>query len=94
MMDDGSRLVAEIAAAAVPAGWICCAGLGLLCCSGREDAGAGARLPEAEVLATDVSAKRLAQMQARMRRYEYAERVKCGVVDAAGGRRMFVGSLI
>jgi 16S rRNA (cytosine967-C5)-methyltransferase len=42
-----------------------------------------ARLPEAEVLATDVSAKRLAQMQARMRRHAYAERVKCAVADAA-----------
>ena len=35
------------------------------------------------MLATDVSAKRLAQMQARLRRYAYAERVKCAVADAA-----------
>ena len=35
------------------------------------------------MLATDVSAKRLAQMQARMRRHAYAERVKCAVADAA-----------
>ena len=39
VMDDGSRLVAEIAAAAMPGAKT---GLGLLCCSGREDAGAGA----------------------------------------------------
>ena len=41
------------------------------------------RLPAAEVLATDVSAKRLAQTKARLRRYAYSERVKCSVVDAA-----------
>ncbi len=32
--------------------------------------------------ATDVSAKRLAQTGARMKRYAYADRVKCGVADA------------
>jgi 16S rRNA (cytosine967-C5)-methyltransferase len=84
MMDDGSRLVAEIAAAAVPAGldhvarvWDCCAA------PGGKTLVMAARLPDAEALATDVSAKRLAQMQARMRRHAYAERVKCAVVDAA-----------
>ena len=84
VMDDGSRLVAEIAAAAVPAGldhvarvWDCCAA------PGGKTLVMAARMPEAEVLATDVSAKRLAQMQARMRRHAYAERVKCAVVDAA-----------
>jgi 16S rRNA (cytosine967-C5)-methyltransferase len=85
VMDDGSRLVAEIAAAAMPAGldhavrvWDCCAA------PGGKTLVLAARLPEAEVLATDVSAKRLAQMQARMRRHAYAERVKCAVIDAAG----------
>ncbi len=84
VMDDGSRLVAEIAAAAVPPGldhvarvWDCCAA------PGGKTLVMAARMPEAEVLATDVSAKRLAQMQARMRRHAYAERVKCAVADAA-----------
>ena len=84
VMDDGSRLVAEIAAAALPAGldhvarvWDCCAA------PGGKTLVMAARMPEAEILATDVSAKRLAQMQARMRRHAYAERVKCAVVDAA-----------
>ncbi len=86
VMDDGSRLVAEIAAAAVPTGldhavrvWDCCAA------PGGKTLVMAARMPEAEVLATDVSAKRLAQMQARMRRHAYAERVKCAVVEAGGG---------
>jgi 16S rRNA (cytosine967-C5)-methyltransferase len=84
VMDDGSRLVAEIAAAAVPVGlehtvrvWDCCAA------PGGKTLMLALRLGEAEVLATDVSAKRLAQMQARMRRHAYAERVKCAVADAA-----------
>jgi 16S rRNA (cytosine967-C5)-methyltransferase len=80
VMDDGSRLVAEVAATAVPAAkrvWDCCAA------PGGKTLMLALRLPDAEVLATDVSAKRLAQMQARMRRYAYAERVKCAVADAA-----------
>jgi 16S rRNA (cytosine967-C5)-methyltransferase len=80
VMDDGSRLVAEIAAAAVPGArrvWDCCAA------PGGKTLMLALRMPEAEVLATDVSAKRLAQMQARMRRHAYAERVKCAVADAA-----------
>ena len=35
------------------------------------------------MLFRSVSPKRLAQMQARLRRYDYAERIKCAVVDAA-----------
>jgi 16S rRNA (cytosine967-C5)-methyltransferase len=80
VMDDGSRLVAEIAAAAVPGArrvWDCCAA------PGGKTLMLALRMPESEVLATDVSAKRLAQMQARMRRHGYAERVKCAVADAA-----------
>jgi 16S rRNA (cytosine967-C5)-methyltransferase len=94
-MDDGSRLVAEIAAAAMPviAGrvarvWDCCAAPGgkTLMLALRlnphlkdEMQGVGA----AEILATDVSAKRLALMAARLRRYAYAERVRCAVADAS-----------
>jgi 16S rRNA (cytosine967-C5)-methyltransferase len=80
VMDDGSRLVAEIAAAAVPRArrvWDCCAA------PGGKTLMLALRLPEAEMLATDVSAKRTAQMEARLKRYGYAERVRCGVVDAA-----------
>ena len=87
VMDDGSRLVAEIAAAAVPGGldhsprvWDCCAA------PGGKTLMLALRLPEAEVVATDVSAKRTAQMEARLKRYGYAERVKCGVADAADAR--------
>ena len=82
-MDDGSRLVAELAAAAMPGA---AAGVGLLCCSGWEDADSGAAAGEAEVVATDVSAKRLAQMQARLRRYAYAEGVQFAVADAADAK--------
>lgn len=80
LIDDASRLVAEIAAAAVPAArsvWDCCAA------PGGKTLVLVKRLASAEVLATDVSPKRLAQMQARLRRYDYAERVECAVVDAA-----------
>jgi 16S rRNA (cytosine967-C5)-methyltransferase len=80
VMDDGSRLVAELAAAAVPGAkkvWDCCAA------PGGKTLILALRLAEAEVLATDVSAKRLAQTQARMRRFGYAERVKCAVRDAS-----------
>ena len=80
VMDDGSRLVAELAAAAAPGAkkvWDCCAA------PGGKTLILALRLGEAEVLATDVSAKRLAQTQARMRRFGYAERVKCAVRDAS-----------
>ena len=83
-IDDGSRLVAEIAAAALQQVenraarvWDCCAAPGgktLVLAKG---------LVGAEITATDVSAKRMAQMAARLGRYPYAERVKCSVGDAA-----------
>jgi 16S rRNA (cytosine967-C5)-methyltransferase len=82
-MDDGSRLVAEIAAAAMPKAqrvWDCCAA------PGGKTLVLARRLGEAEILASDVSAKRLAQMEARLRRYSYAERVQCEVVDAANAK--------
>jgi 16S rRNA (cytosine967-C5)-methyltransferase len=83
-MDDGSRLVAELAAAAMPTDarraarvWDCCAA------PGGKTLVLALRLAEAEILATDGNAKRLAQMLARLRRYAYAERVRCAVVDAS-----------
>ena len=79
-MDDGSRLVAEIAAAAVPGAkrvWDCCAA------PGGKTLILARRLGEAEIVASDVSVKRLAQTEARLRRYAYAERVKFAAADAA-----------
>jgi 16S rRNA (cytosine967-C5)-methyltransferase len=43
-------------------------------------------LGNAEVVASDVSAKRLAQTEARLRRYAYAERVGFAVADAADAK--------
>jgi 16S rRNA (cytosine967-C5)-methyltransferase len=83
-MDDGSRLVAELAAAALPFTgeraprvWDCCAA------PGGKTLMLALRLAGAEILATDASAKRLAAMEARLRRYPYAQRVRCEVTDAA-----------
>jgi len=78
-MDDGSRLVAEIAAAAKPGAktvWDCCAA------PGGKTLVLALREAEAEVLATDVSGKRTAQMGARLARYGYGERVRTAVIDA------------
>jgi 16S rRNA (cytosine967-C5)-methyltransferase len=86
-MDDGSRLVAELAAAALPFTgkrapqiWDCCAAPGgkTLLLARRRDG--------AEMLATDGSAKRLAQMKARLKQYSYADRVRCEVLDATANR--------
>jgi 16S rRNA (cytosine967-C5)-methyltransferase len=80
VMDDGSRLVAELAAAAVPDAervWDCCAA------PGGKTLILARRLGAAEVTASDVSSKRLAQTEARLRRYAYAERVACVVADAS-----------
>jgi 16S rRNA (cytosine967-C5)-methyltransferase len=89
-MDDGSRLVAELAAAAmpIPAGraarvWDCCAAPGGKTLMLAMRLNPDLKEPAAEILATDVSAKRLALMVARLRRYAYAERVQCAVADAS-----------
>jgi 16S rRNA (cytosine967-C5)-methyltransferase len=82
-MDDGSRLVAELAAAAMPGAkrvWDCCAA------PGGKTLILARRLRMAEVVATDVSAKRLAQTEVRLQRYAYAERVRCGVADAVDSK--------
>ncbi len=86
-MDDGSRLVAELAAVAAPtakAVWDCCAA------PGGKTLILARRLAAAEITATDISAKRLAQTEARFRRYAYAERIRCAVADAtAAGDEQF-----
>lgn len=82
-MDDGSRLVAEIAAAAAPGAkrvWDCCAA------PGGKTLILARRLGTAEIIASDVSVKRLAQTEARLRRYSYAERVGFEVADAADAK--------
>jgi len=82
-MDDGSRLVAELAAAAKPGAkrvWDCCAA------PGGKTLILARRLATAEVVASDVSAKRLAQTEARLRRYAYAERVQFAIADAVDAK--------
>ncbi len=82
-MDDGSRLVAELAAAAVPDTstrvrvWDCCAA------PGGKTLILAARLPEAEILASDVSARRLQQMQSRFQTGTRPAQVRTAVLDAA-----------
>jgi 16S rRNA (cytosine967-C5)-methyltransferase len=82
-MDDGSRLVAELTVAAMPGAkrvWDCCAA------PGGKTLILARRLGTADVVASDVSVKRLAQTEARLRRYAYAERVRFAVADAADAR--------
>ena len=82
-IDDGSRLVAELAAAALPQVdgrtakvWDCCAA------PGGKTLVLAARLTGADILATDVSARRLSAMQGRLRRYPYGQQVRCLKADA------------
>ena len=82
-IDAGSRLVAELAAAAMPEVegrrarvWDCCAA------PGGKTLVLARRLPDAEILATDLSSRRLAQMQARFGRFAYAEAIETAVADA------------
>jgi 16S rRNA (cytosine967-C5)-methyltransferase len=82
-MDDGSRLVAELAAAAMPGAkrvWDCCAA------PGGKTLILARRLGNAEIVASDVSVKRLVQTEARLRRYAYAERVEFAAADAADAK--------
>lgn len=82
-IDDGSRLVAEIAAAAAhrhgdkPRIWDTCAA------PGGKTLILAARFPEAEILATDISARRLTAMQRRLERYTHAAGLRTEVSDAA-----------
>ena len=82
-IDAGSRLVAELAAAALPEVvgrrprvWDCCAA------PGGKTLVLARRLPGAEILATDLSRRRLAQMGARFTRYAYAGALQTAVADA------------
>ncbi len=82
-IDAGSRLVAELAAAALPdiadrpaRVWDACAA------PGGKTLVLARRLPGAELLATDRSTRRLTQTQARFSRYAYASAIKTAVADA------------
>src|ERR1700722_16744861 len=82
-MDDGSRLGAELAAPAMAGAkrvWDCCAA------PGGKTLILARRLGTAEMVATDVSVRRLAQTEGRLRRYAYAERVQYGVADAVDAK--------
>lgn len=83
-IDDGSRLVAELAAAALPFTadrapqlWDCCAA------PGGKTLVLAERLPSAAILATDISKQRLARMSARVSGSQHAARIRCEVLDAA-----------
>src|SRR5260370_23895610 len=60
--------------------WDCCAA------PGGKTLILARRLGLAEILASDVSLKRLAQTEARLRRYAYAERVGFAAADAADAK--------
>ena len=86
-IDDGSRLVAELAAAALPntggkAAWIwdCCAA------PGGKTLVIAERLAGAKILATDVSPKRLARLKERIAPSPLVDRIDCEVMDAARPR--------
>jgi 16S rRNA (cytosine967-C5)-methyltransferase len=79
-IDDGSRLVAELAAAAQPEAkrvWDACAA------PGGKTAVLAHRLPQAELLATDISPKRLERMKVRLERMLGVGRVRTFQADAA-----------
>jgi 16S rRNA (cytosine967-C5)-methyltransferase len=57
--------------------WDCCAA------PGGKTLMLALRLPNADILATDISAKRLSHTTARLRRYAYAQRVRTSVLDAS-----------
>lgn len=82
-MDDGSRLVAELASATAPAArrvWDCCAA------PGGKTLVLAQRLSDASLVASDVSARRMAAMRERVQASAFAERVECVVADATDGR--------
>ena len=78
-IDDGSRLVAELAAASAPNAsrvWDGCAA------PGGKTLILAHRLPQANILATDVSPRRLSAMHTRLAQYPYAENVTTETADA------------
>jgi len=85
-IDDGSRLVAELAVASMPSVhhvWDACAA------PGGKTLVLAHRFEEAEILATDVSARRLERMRSRLKDYPYAAGVRLDVADATEPLRDF-----
>jgi len=78
-IDDGSRLVAELTAASAPGAkrvWDACAA------PGGKTLVLAQRFPRAEILATDVSSRRLDRMLSRLDEYPYAASVRAETADA------------
>jgi 16S rRNA (cytosine967-C5)-methyltransferase len=85
-MDDGSRLVAELAAASAPQAkhvWDACAA------PGGKTLILANRLPSAAILATDRSERRLAAMRSRLMQYSYATHVQTELADATAAPLSF-----
>lgn len=78
-IDDGSRLVAELAAAAAPQATRV---LDACAAPGGKTLVLSHRLSNAQILATDVSARRLTFMHTRLSQYSHAANVKTEVADA------------
>lgn len=83
-IDDGSRLVAELAAISAPPGsgeqvrvWDCCAA------PGGKTLVLATRLPHADVLATDISSRRLESMRRRFSGVAGARSIRTELVDAS-----------
>jgi 16S rRNA (cytosine967-C5)-methyltransferase len=78
-IDDGSRLVAELAAASAPNAsriWDACAA------PGGKTLILSHRLPEAKILATDINPRRLSAMRTRVAQYPYAANITIETADA------------
>lgn len=78
-IDDGSRLVAELAAASARNAsciWDACAA------PGGKTLILAHRLPQAKILATDVSSRRLSAMRTRLAQYLYAANITIETADA------------
>jgi 16S rRNA (cytosine967-C5)-methyltransferase len=78
-IDDGSRLVAELAAASAPQAsriWDACAA------PGGKTLVLAHRLPSAEIFATDISPRRLAAMRTRFEHYPTTANIRIETADA------------
>lgn len=83
VMDDGSRLVAELTAAAMPQArriWDCCAA------PGGKTLVMARRLPQAKMLATDASPRRLKALTERLAAAGVAARIETEEMDAEEAR--------